>query len=203
MPGSFPEQMHGARHVQNPAIEILDPGFLKNQKAKHKSGHRSSSDSSSESESAWEDDPENSSLVNIEHGDYNNAGRRGRGRKQHSGRSKKSHKHRSHSKGKLYSRSRSRGDPREIIVDPYIEKSSRRRRGSDLMDERHSGRYSPTSSAATSNFEDSVPRRRFGMAMRAKTAKSKERRQTQSEAVKRTRGDNDTVVDDLLAKWTW
>jgi hypothetical protein len=150
MPGSYPEQMQGVRHVRGPAIEVLDPGYLKNQKSKHKGGHHSSSESTSDSGGSWEDESENSSFVNIEYGDYDNGGRRGRGRRQHSSKSKKGRKHRSQSKGKAYSRSRSHSRPRKIIVDPYIEKSSRRRQDGDLIDERHPGRHSSTSSGATS-----------------------------------------------------
>ncbi|KAH7377845.1 hypothetical protein BKA66DRAFT_443102 [Pyrenochaeta sp. MPI-SDFR-AT-0127] len=153
MPGAFPEQrpvsVHGMRPGQGPPYDVVDPGYLKGQKSKHKV-RRGSSSSSSSSENDWESDSGSSGsngirVLPVEHGDYGLVRRQERGRSQHSTKSKKSRRHRSQSKA----RSRSRGRaPR--VVDIYKEKSSRRRRTSDLIDPPPMGKYSPTSSKSNS-----------------------------------------------------
>lgn len=152
MPGAFPEQRpmsaHGMRQGRAPSFEAADAGYLQSQKSKHKARRDSSSSSSSNSD--WESDSGSSGsngirVLPVEHGDYGLVGRRERGRSRHSNKSGKSRRHRSQSK--LRSRSRSRG-PR--IVDPYREKSSRRRRTSDLIAPPPMGKYSPVSSKSNS-----------------------------------------------------
>jgi hypothetical protein len=164
--------------------------------------HRSLSESSLESESSWGDESEDSSFVNIEDDDRIDAGRRERGRQRQFKKPKKSQKQRSLSKARGTNRRRSHSRSRKPIVDRYTKKASQRPRDSEPMVEDCFDGYSSTSSATTWNPEISAPPRRFGMALRAKTVKSKERRQRQSEAVAKTRREDDAVVDNLLAKWT-
>jgi len=68
------------------------------------------------------------------------------------------------------------------VVSPYSRTASRRTKG------RHSAGFDSSSSDAAWDSEDSVPPRAT---------------QGRREAVKRTRGESDTVFDDLLAKWAW
>ncbi|KAF1943799.1 hypothetical protein EJ02DRAFT_432950 [Clathrospora elynae] len=152
MPSSFPGVMPvhpGMRPGLGAPVEVMDPGFLRSQKSKHKS-HCDSSESSSDSGS-WQEESGSSSadpirILNVEHGEYGYIGRRERGRSGYSVKSKNSRQHRSQSKSKGRSRSRSRSHPRRVVVDSYAEKSSRRRRDSDLVDASHKADYSPVSS---------------------------------------------------------
>lgn len=148
MPGAFPDQMHmpppGMRQGHNRPIEILNPDHLRHQKSRHK-GRRDASSSSSDSDSLWEDESEDSSFVNIEHDDHGDAGRRERGRQRHNKRSKKNQEIRSLSKARGLSRSCSRSRARRSNVEPYIAKSSRRRRASDMIEDPRNGRLSPES----------------------------------------------------------
>ncbi|KAI4704707.1 hypothetical protein J4E89_009584 [Alternaria sp. Ai002NY15] len=141
MPGAFPDQMHmppvGMRHV---------PGFNPDHLRHHKKNHRVRRDvsgSSSDSDS-WESESEDSSFVNIEH-DHIDVDRRGRGRQRPGKRSKKTQKHRSLSRARGLSRSRSRSRARKNNVDPYIAKTTRRHRTSDIIDDQRNGRHSPES----------------------------------------------------------
>ncbi|KAI4960943.1 hypothetical protein J4E86_002570 [Alternaria arbusti] len=141
MPGAFPDQMqfplNGMRHVPG-----LNPDHLRHQKKNHRV-RRDVSGSSSDSDS-WESESEDSSFVNIEH-DHIDADRRGRGRQRPGKRSKKTQKHRSLSKARGLSRSRSRSRARKNNVDPYVAKTTRRHRTSDIIDDQRNGRHSPES----------------------------------------------------------
>jgi len=125
------------RHVQG-----LNPDHLRHQK-KHHRVRRDVSDSSSDSDS-WESESEDSSFVNIEH-DHIDVDRRGRGRQRPGKRPKKTQRHRSLSKARALSRSRSRSRARKNHVDPYIAKTTRRHRTSDIIDDQRNGRHSPES----------------------------------------------------------
>ncbi|CAO2655426.1 Nn.00g104900.m01.CDS01 [Neocucurbitaria sp. VM-36] len=150
MPGTFPEpmpmQVPGMRQGQGRPFEPMDPSFLKGQKKNR--GRRDSS--SSESSEDWESTSGSSGSepVIVMPSDYGLSGRPERGRSRHSMKSKKPRRHRSHSKAKARSRSRSR--VQEVLVDPYNEKSSRRRRDSILVDPPPMGKYSPMSSKTNS-----------------------------------------------------
>ena len=154
MPGTFPEPIQiplpGLRQGQVPPFETMDRAFLREQKSRHKDRHSSSSSSS---ESDWESDSNESSSICIqdltdEPVEYNVAGQRRRGRSRHSTKSKRSQRLRSQSKMRSRSQSRSRSRP-PVIVEPYREKS-RRRRNSTVYDRSPSGKYSPVSSSPTS-----------------------------------------------------
>jgi hypothetical protein len=152
MPGAFPDQIHmppnDMRHSQGRPIEILHPDH-RHQKSRRKV-HHNASGSSSDSDS-WESDSEDSSFVNVEYDDHIDVDRRGRGRQRPNKRSKKIQKHRSLNRARALSRSRSRGHARKDSADPYVTKSTRRHRTSDMIDDQRNGRHSPESFTTNSS----------------------------------------------------
>ncbi|KAF7570660.1 Med15 multi-domain protein [Pyrenophora tritici-repentis] len=136
--GNMPQ--HPSRGGPGPAVEVINPEYRRGEKAKARDP-RNISDWSSESDESFEDDSEDSGLINIEVRQHT------RDRSQHP-QSSKSKKHRTQSKrGRSHSRSRSRGQARKTM---YTENSGRKRRESITMDERHMRSHSKNPSNGNS-----------------------------------------------------
>ncbi|EFQ88644.1 hypothetical protein PTT_15387 [Pyrenophora teres f. teres 0-1] len=134
--GNMPQ--HPSRGGFGPAAEVISPEYRRSEKVNPKD-HHDASELSSESDETFENDSEDSGLIDIE------VRQRTRSRSQYSQRSK-SKKHRTQStRGR--SRSQSHGQARKTI---YTENSARKRRDSNTMDERHMRSHSKISSNANS-----------------------------------------------------